>query len=40
MHLWLRAENKPGEKRAAITPAFAKKLIDEGMKPASLMRCC
>ena len=29
-HLWLRDEVKPGERRAAITPVVAKKLIDEG----------
>lgn len=28
--LWLRCEKKPFERRAAITPATAKKLIDAG----------
>ncbi len=31
-HLWLRDEVKPGERRAAITPAVAKRLIDEGFQ--------
>jgi saccharopine dehydrogenase (NAD+, L-lysine-forming) len=29
-HLWLRDEVKKGERRAAITPVVAKKLVDEG----------
>jgi saccharopine dehydrogenase (NAD+, L-lysine forming) len=28
--LWLRCEKKPFERRAALTPAIAKKLIDAG----------
>lgn len=31
-HLWLRAETKPMEHRAALTPATAKKLLDAGFK--------
>ena len=30
--LWLRAEKKPLERRAALTPTTAKKLIDEGFE--------
>lgn len=29
-HFWLRDEVKPGERRAAITPTIAKRLIEEG----------
>jgi saccharopine dehydrogenase (NAD+, L-lysine forming) len=28
--LWLRCETKPFERRAALTPTIAKKLIDAG----------
>jgi saccharopine dehydrogenase (NAD+, L-lysine-forming) len=31
-HLWLRAETKPMEHRAALTPATAKTLLDAGFK--------
>lgn len=31
-HLWLRAETKPMEHRAALTPATAKILLDAGFK--------
>lgn len=31
-HLWLRAETKPMEHRAALTPATVKKLMDAGFK--------
>ncbi|KAI9486777.1 MAG: hypothetical protein EXX96DRAFT_550537 [Benjaminiella poitrasii] len=31
-HLWLRAETKPMEHRAALTPSTAKKLIDAGFR--------
>jgi hypothetical protein len=31
-HLWLRAETKPMEHRAALTPATAKKLLDAGFR--------
>jgi saccharopine dehydrogenase (NAD+, L-lysine-forming) len=31
-HLWLRAETKPMEHRAALTPETAKKLIDAGFR--------
>lgn len=31
-HLWLRAETKPMEHRAALTPSTAKKLLDAGFK--------
>lgn len=30
-HLWLRCETKPFERRAALTPATAKKLIEAGL---------
>ena len=32
--VWLRCETKPFEKRAALTPATAKKLIDAGFDVA------
>lgn len=32
VHLWLRAETKPMEHRAALTPAIAKKLIEAGFQ--------
>jgi saccharopine dehydrogenase (NAD+, L-lysine-forming) len=31
-HLWLRAETKPMEHRASITPSAAKTLLDAGFK--------
>lgn len=31
-HLWLRAETKPMEHRAALSPAAAKELLDAGFK--------
>ena len=31
-HLWLRAETKPMEHRAALTPSTAKELLDAGYK--------
>lgn len=31
-HLWLRAETKPMEHRAALTPSTAKELLDAGFK--------
>lgn len=31
-HLWLRAETKPMEHRAALTPITVKKLMDAGFK--------
>ncbi|KAJ3279610.1 Saccharopine dehydrogenase [Borealophlyctis nickersoniae] len=31
-HLWLRAETKKNEKRTALTPTVAKKLMDNGFK--------
>jgi saccharopine dehydrogenase (NAD+, L-lysine-forming) len=31
-HLWLRSETKPMEHRAALTPATAKILLENGFK--------
>jgi hypothetical protein len=31
-HVWLRAESKPREQRTALTPTFAKQLIDAGFR--------
>jgi saccharopine dehydrogenase (NAD+, L-lysine-forming) len=31
-HLWLRAETKPMEHRAALTPATAKELLNAGYR--------
>lgn len=32
LHLWLRAESKPGEERAPVTPVGAKRLRDAGVR--------
>lgn len=32
LHLWLRAESKPGEERAPITPAGTRRLVDADVK--------
>jgi len=31
-HLWLRAETKPHEQRAGLTPSTAKQLLQDGFK--------
>ena len=31
LHLWLRAESKPGEERAPVTPAGARRLLERGV---------
>lgn len=37
-HVWLRAESKPMEERTALTPEFAKKLIEHGFQ-LTVERC-
>lgn len=32
LHLWLRAESKPGEERAPVTPAGVRRLVDAGVQ--------
>ncbi|MCC7072488.1 MAG: saccharopine dehydrogenase [Deltaproteobacteria bacterium] len=32
VHLWLRAESKPGEERAPVTPAGVRRLLDAGVR--------
>lgn len=32
LHLWLRAESKPGEERAPVTPAGVRRLLDAGVQ--------
>ena len=31
-HIWLRAESKPLEERTALTPRFARQLVDMGFQ--------